>query len=1365
MLVLAATILPESARAACVTAKNAWVSTPITAQSGRFEASFDAVPVTAALDGLVGFTKSATTSFTNYAAIVRFSTNKKIDVRNGSAYKADATVAYTAGLRYHFRMVVDVTAHTYSVYVTPPNGTETLLAKDYAFRTEQKAVTSLGSYGVYSTYGTMQVWDMAATTIVNKAPVAAATATPVSGTAPLTVALSGTKSTDSDGTIASYAWDFGDGQTATGVTTSHTYTTAGTYTAKLTVTDNQGATGTASATISVAQVINQIPVAVAKCDVSSGYVPLSITFDASGSSDSDGTIASYAWNFGDGSLGSGMKVSHIYGTTGSFTATLTVTDNRGGTSTTSLPVTATVNPCSTSSTAWQGAAFGSQSDLFEARFDVIPQAAGIDGVTGLSQGTGTTYSSFAAVARFNINNTIDARNGGAYAADNTIPYVAGATYRVRLVVDVPAHTYDIYVQPDGGTELVVGKGYAFRTEQQAVTALDNWAHCCSIGTQQVCNVAVNAKARNKPPVAALTVTPLTGDAPLDVQIDASGSKDSDGTITAYELDCGDATTAYTTAAATHTYTVPGEYTVALKVTDDAGATATATATVTVTTPPITCMTSSAAFQNYDMTAQTEAFTAEYDVTPSAANMDGGIALSTSGVTGYADMATIVRFNTAGQIDARNGGTYAADSVVTYAAGTTYHIRMVVGMLAHVYSVYVTPAGGTEQTLASNYSFRTEQAAVTSLAQWSTWSSYADQTLQICNFKTGAPPSPVLEASLTSLDFGTTNENMSFELWNAGGSTLNYTITDNANWLTVTPGSGTSVGERDVITATVTRSGLAAGTYQGTITVTPSTGAALTIAVTMQYASIPQTQLKPIARWDVVPNQRINRDSTFNCGVVAFSKFGVARVQFNVIGQGYTGTNPVSVSSMSYNDQTGVWEYWTPIRGSDFTTDGPITVEASVYGNDGGVRDKTTDGGGVGLDALPLVVNPTGTLAQIEAWVSTTGNDSTGAVADSTKPFLTIGKAIDVIRAKRASLGLGDNADGGIVHLMPGSHTCATGGVAGPILCDNEWVTITTAAGGTKANTVLLPGSIVPTRKIALRGITLNGGGTLGMSATQRVLARVWADDCAIIGSGRGISGSHPLSSEYQQLYLTNSSITQVNQATSGSNLCRGLTITTIADDAFQNVPLVINCLVDDIDPLSTGIHADCWQHGGGNSTNKIDDNVIVYGLKATNMKYQSLFIRGDIYSPVTSSTGMAFVNVYMAVRSDSYGYAGWGKWVDHLLWWNCSFPVKGLGMMSDSYAGGAKVACKITNMSVKGCTFAFFGDGGANVDWTSWDNNHFVDGTVTKGTNVTTASDMLDANGIPLAGSPLLDRFSPVVPVDAANKARSGLADIGAFER
>jgi PKD repeat protein len=82
---------------------------------------------------------------------------------------------------------------------------------------------------------------------INNPPVASFTANPSSGTAPLTVQFDGSASTDADGSIASYSWNFGDGSAAgAGVTTGHLYPSAGTYTVTLRVSDDLGASGTST---------------------------------------------------------------------------------------------------------------------------------------------------------------------------------------------------------------------------------------------------------------------------------------------------------------------------------------------------------------------------------------------------------------------------------------------------------------------------------------------------------------------------------------------------------------------------------------------------------------------------------------------------------------------------------------------------------------------------------------------------------------------------------------------------------------------------------------------------------------------------------------------------------------------------------------------------------------------------------------------------------------------------------------------------------------------------------------------------------------------------------------------------------------
>lgn len=175
----------------------------------------------------------------------------------------------------------------------------------------------------------------------NQAPTARANG-PYTGTVGQPIAFSSSGSSDADGTIASYAWTFGDGTTSTQANPSKTYQSAGTYTATLTVTDDKGATGTGSATVTVSAggAVNQPPSASANGPYS-GVAGQAIAFSSSGSADPDGSIASYAWAFGDGATSTQANPSHAYATAGTYTATLTVTDDKGATASAQAQVAVT----------------------------------------------------------------------------------------------------------------------------------------------------------------------------------------------------------------------------------------------------------------------------------------------------------------------------------------------------------------------------------------------------------------------------------------------------------------------------------------------------------------------------------------------------------------------------------------------------------------------------------------------------------------------------------------------------------------------------------------------------------------------------------------------------------------------------------------------------------------------------------------------------------------------------------------------------------------------------------------------------------------------------------------------------------------
>ena len=136
-----------------------------------------------------------------------------------------------------------------------------------------------------------------------------------------------------------YTWDFGDGGTSLAQNPAHTYNTPGTYTAKVTVAEESGATATDTVEVVVTDPVGNRPptVEVAALPLS-GKAPLIVTLTAQGT-DPDKDELTYTWDFDDGSAdGHGWKVDHTYDDAGTYTATVTASDGRGGTDTAEIPI-------------------------------------------------------------------------------------------------------------------------------------------------------------------------------------------------------------------------------------------------------------------------------------------------------------------------------------------------------------------------------------------------------------------------------------------------------------------------------------------------------------------------------------------------------------------------------------------------------------------------------------------------------------------------------------------------------------------------------------------------------------------------------------------------------------------------------------------------------------------------------------------------------------------------------------------------------------------------------------------------------------------------------------------------------------------
>jgi PKD repeat protein len=330
--------------------------------------------------------------------------------------------------------------------------------------------------------------------------------TPETGTS---VTFDASGSTDPDGSITSYEWDLtGDGSVdETGETVSYTYSSSGDYDVSLTVRDDDGATNTTTTTVPVTEP-NESPQASFTVSFMTPEVGTTVTFDASSSTDPDGTITSYEWDLtGDGSIDeTGESVSYTYTTTGEYDATLTVTDDDGATNTTTATVT--VREPNTDP---------------EASFTVSPGSPEVgstvtfDGSASMDpDGTITSYE-------WDLFDNGSTDRTGSTAS---VAYSEAGEYTVSLVV----------------------------TDDDGATA----------ETTQV--VTVNA-----PPTAQMSVTPTDPEVGQEVTFTATASTDPDGSIETYQWDLtGDGNVDATGAEVTRTYQSSGGVQITLTVIDDDG---------------------------------------------------------------------------------------------------------------------------------------------------------------------------------------------------------------------------------------------------------------------------------------------------------------------------------------------------------------------------------------------------------------------------------------------------------------------------------------------------------------------------------------------------------------------------------------------------------------------------------------------------------------------------------------------------------------------------------------------------------------------------------------------------------------------------
>ena len=354
----------------------------------------------------------------------------------------------------------------------------------------------------------------------NASPTADFSYSPINPPVGAWVHFDGSGSTDSDGSIVSYTWNYGDGSIESGVARWHPFNSPGTYIVILTVTDDDGASDTMTQAVQVGP-SNQAPVATFSVDPANPMVSQWVQFDATASTDSDGSIVSYSWNFGDGHTDTELIGWNAFAAAGTYTVTLTVIDDDGATDSTSHAIQ--VGPSNQSPVAAFSATPTNPMVDAWVQFDATASAD--------SDGSIVSYS-------WNFG---DGHTDTELIGWNA--FTAAGTYTVTLTV----------IDDDGATDSV----------------------------SQIIRVGPT----NLSPTAAFTFTPPDPAVNEWTRLDAVTSADPDGTIVSYTWNPGDGSAPITKTDSYHyhAFSASGTYFVTLTVTDDDGATDTVTRNISVGT--------------------------------------------------------------------------------------------------------------------------------------------------------------------------------------------------------------------------------------------------------------------------------------------------------------------------------------------------------------------------------------------------------------------------------------------------------------------------------------------------------------------------------------------------------------------------------------------------------------------------------------------------------------------------------------------------------------------------------------------------------------------------------------------------------------
>jgi large repetitive protein len=421
------------------------------------------------------------------------------------------------------------------------------------------------------------------------------------------IAFDGGTSTDPDGALVGYQWEFGDGARGDGQLVEYAYRASGTYPVTLTVRDNSGSRTSADSD-QLTVVVNEPPVAEAGEDqlVTSSEVH----FDGTGSRDPDGAIASYQWDFGDGASGTGAAPVHVYQKPGEYLVRLTVADDSGtirSSASDSLRVTVNAAPIADAGPDLVGAP--GQDLAFAAAGSLDPDGDVAQYLWEFKEGataSGPRVSyAFDRPGVYHVRLAVrdDTAQDKAVDFDEAkvvinAPPVARAGHDVvaapgeAVTFDavssfdpdgrIATYRWDFSDQPEPTFGQQVVRAYAAPGVYTAQLTVTDDSGAINAVSQDELEIRINHA-----PVAEAGPDITTGES--TITFDGSGSADADGDPLTYVWDFGDGSPAAAGERISHTYADGGIYPVVLTVDDGTGlsnASDRASLTVTINRAPV-----------------------------------------------------------------------------------------------------------------------------------------------------------------------------------------------------------------------------------------------------------------------------------------------------------------------------------------------------------------------------------------------------------------------------------------------------------------------------------------------------------------------------------------------------------------------------------------------------------------------------------------------------------------------------------------------------------------------------------------------------------------------------------------------------------